>query len=204
MSFTAGLWAYLQTSLLLLAAACLLPARLRLWRGFRVVAPSLLIPAAFLPLGGSDLTGHVYAYTGALSLPSLTLIAGFLANRIGWTGPVPDRERRMILTGAAIAAMILYPMALGLSLFDPYSMGYSGLVLPLMVASGATLAWWGGRRSTAMILAAVLWSWLLELGESQNLWDYLLDAWLGLYAVVWLLAAPLRAKSPPRSCDTSN
>lgn len=203
MSFSAGLWAYLQTGLILLAAACLSPPRLRTRRGFRVAAPWLLFPAAFMPLDGSDLTAHVYAYTGALSLPSLLLIAGFSARRLAWWRPLPERERRTILLGAALAALILYPMALGLGPFDPYALGYSGLALPLALGLGAALAWWQGWRLTAVLLAAVLWAWLLELGESQNLWDYLLDAWLGWYAIFWMLLTPIRAKSLPRSCDTS-
>ena len=39
-----------------------------------------------------------------------------------------------------------------------------------------------------VILLAVLAGWLLALGESQNLWDYLLDTWLWLYALVRLAA----------------
>ena len=203
MSFTAGLWAHLQTGLLLLAAACLSPSGLRARPGFRVAAPSLLIPAAFLPLDGSDVTGHVYAYTGALSLPGLLLVTRFAVRRLSCWRPLPEREHRTILIGAAFAALTLYPLALGLGPFDPYALGYAGQALPLILGLGAALSWWWGRRWTAVLLAAVLWAWLLELGESQNLWDYLLDAWLGLFAVFWMLTVPIRGKSHPRPCDTS-
>lgn len=203
MSFATGVWAYLQTVLLLIAGACLLPARLRVRRGFRFSVPTLVLPAAIVPLDGSDLTGHVYAYTGALSLPGLLLIAGFAARRLSWRELLPERERRMILFGAALAALALYPMALGLGPLDPYTMGYGGAVLPLFLGLGAAVAWWRERRWTAVLLAAVLWFWLLELGESQNLWDYLLDAWLGAYAVVWTLTARIRSRRRLWSCGIS-
>jgi len=50
-----------------------------------------------------------------------------------------------------------------------------------------------GRRywAVALLLLVVLWAWLLGLGESQNLWDYLIDPWLVLYAVPWAIASAL-------------
>ena len=93
--------------------------------------------------------------------------------------------------GAALTGLLLYPMALGLGPFDPYSLGFSGLGfsapwLPLLLAAAATAAWWRGLRATAVVLLAVFWGWLLGVGESQNLWNYLLDAWLWLFALAWL------------------
>ena len=65
-------------------------------------------------------------------------------------------------------------------------MGQAGPVLPLLAATAAGLAWWRGRRGTALVLLAALWCWLPALGESENLWDYLLDGWLWLYALTWV------------------
>jgi hypothetical protein len=140
-SFTAGLWAYLQTGLLLLAATSMLPSRLRARAGLGIVMPLLLLPAPFMPLGESNLTGHVYAYTGALSLPGMFLVAMFIAHRLSNRVALPEREYRLIMLGATVATLILYPFALGLGKFDPYALGYGGKALPVTLCLGAALAW---------------------------------------------------------------
>ncbi len=96
-----------------------------------------------------------------------------------------------MLAGAATIGVLLYPTALGLGPFDPYAMGFANPLLPLLLSTAAAVVWWRGQRATAVVLLAVLGSWLLALGESQNLWDYLLDAWLWLYALGRLTAGIL-------------
>ena len=188
MSLSAALWAHLQTTLLLLLPLCLLPQGLRRTPALRIGAPLLLFAAAFLPLGDLDVNAYLYAYTGALSLSTLALIAALAGRRLWSLEILPQQDRRALLTGAAATGLLLYPMALGLGPFDPYAMGFAGPLLPLLLAVAAAAAWWQGLRATAVVLLAVLWGWLLALGESQNLWDYLLDAWLWLYAILWLAA----------------
>ncbi len=187
MSLSTALWAHLQAALLLLVPICLLPV-VRRKPALRIGAPALVLAAAFLPLADSDPSTYLYAYTGALSLPALALIAAVVGRRLWSVEILSQRDRRAILTGAAAAGVLLYPMALGLGPFDPYPMGFAGPLLPLLLSAAAAVAWWHGLRATAVVLLAVLGSWLLALGESRNLWDYLLDGWLWLYAVARLAA----------------
>ncbi len=194
MSLSTTLWAHLQAALLLLLPLCLLPETLRHQPALRIGAPLLLLAAAFLPVGEPDPSDYLYAYTGGLSLPTLALVAALIGRRLWSLEMLPQQDRRAILTGAATAGVLLYPMTLGLGPFDPYAMGFAGPLLPLLLSAAAAAAWWWGLRATAVVLLAVLGSWLLALGESQNLWDYLLDAWLWLYAVA-RLAARILAKT---------
>ncbi len=186
MSHSAALWVHLQTTLLLLLPLCLLPEGLRNQPSLRIGAPLVLLATAFLPLGDPAPSAYLYAYTGALSLPTLALVSALIGRRLWSLDILPQQDRSAMLTGAAAAGLPLYPMALGLGPFDPYAMGFAGPLLPLLLAAAATAAWWRGLRTTAAVLLAVLGGWLLALGESQNLWDYLLDAWLWLYAMLWL------------------
>lgn len=194
MSLSAALWAHLQGALLLLLPLCLLPDTLRKQPTLHIGAPPLLLAAVFLPLSEPPPSAYLYAYTGALSLPALALIAALAGRRLWSLRILPQRDRRVLLAGAAAAGVLLYPMALGLGPFDPYALGFAGPLLPLLLAVATAAAWWQGLRATALVLLVVLWSWLLGLGESQNLWDYLLDAWLWLYALVWS-AARIAAKT---------
>jgi len=177
MSISVWLWAHLQTGLLLVAGLCLLPAHVRSSRGLKALAAILGLGAPLLPLHAVDLAGLVYAHAGALCVPGLALLATFSAGRLGNPGLVPADQRSAWKWGLMVLALALYPMALGLGDFDPYGLGFSGPTLPLALCMAALWAWFGGYRHTAILLLAVLWSWLLGLGESVNLWDYLLDVW---------------------------
>ena len=168
MSLSAALWAHLQTTLLLLLPLCLLQQGLRRTPALRIGAPLLLFAAAFLPLGDLDVNAYLYAYTGALSLSTLALIAALAGRRLWSRELLPQPDRHILLIGAAVAGLLLYPMALGLGPYDPYSLGFSGPALPLLLAAVAAAAWWRGLHATALVLLAVLWDWLLGLGEDRK------------------------------------
>ncbi len=188
MSASIWLWAHLQASLLLTAALCLLPLRPGRSRTMGIVAAGLLIP--LLPLDGLDLAGHLYGHGGAISLPGLALLAAFTVPRFGGPDLLPPAQRRGWQRALILLALPLYSMALGYGPFDPYGMGFGGPLLPLALAVTAALLWFIGNRPSALLLLAVLWCWLLGLGESDNLWDYLLDLWT-LLAALWIQAGYL-------------
>jgi hypothetical protein len=90
-----------------------------------------------------------------------------------------------------VAAAFLYPFALGWTRFDPYALGYGSIefVSALLLV---TLAAWCARLN--LIVLVVVVAGLAFLGgayESRNLWDYLIDPLVALYAMVRLLAGAL-------------
>jgi len=200
MTFSALCWAHLQTALLLLAATLWLSGR-RVRQPAAVAAALLLaLAASFLPLGGMDLSGLLYAFVGQLSVTSLMLLGGLVLGRLSGCDGVPAAERTFVLGSAAVAGLILYPNALGLGRFDLYALGYGGLVLPSVAAALALAAWIAGHRAAALTVVVGLWAWVLGAGESHNLWDYLIDAWLAAGAIGWLLvgSAGTLTKAMPR------
>ena len=84
-----------------------------------------------------------------------------------------------------LAGLALYPMALGLGMFDPYALGY----LPwfaLAVSAVAALTWWlPNNQLIAVWLTAALLAHYFRVGESDNLIDYLLDPISFILASVW-------------------
>jgi len=82
--------------------------------------------------------------------------------------------------------VFLYPMALGLTYFDPYTLGYGSR--PFLVVL-FVLALWAVQRElylVALCLCASVLAHSMGLLESRNLWDYLLDVWVVLYAMGFL------------------
>jgi hypothetical protein len=161
-----------------------------------VAISALLLP--FLPLDGVSLAGILYGHLGAISLPGLVLLYAFASRRLG--GPVllntkrrDNWQRILILLG-----FLLYPMALGLGGFDPYALGFKGPWLPLAVSILAVLLWFGGDRLAALVILAALWCWQFEVGESNNLYDYLIDAWTLIAALLIQFGKGVRRLAPAR------
>ena len=140
MSWSHALWAHLGTGL---AVAALL-----LWRSrFRSLSPwfgglvlLLLFGLTYLPVANIDLGGYVYAITGPLSLTSLLLLAGVAIRRLWGVDPLSRAERDMLLHGVAVIAICFYPLALGLTPFDPYALGFGDWGMQLVVCAAGLLA----------------------------------------------------------------
>lgn len=135
-----------------------------------------------IPLWGVSLAGFVRGMTGDLSIATLALLALALASSFAERVLVEEQNRLKMLQAILIAAVLFYPLALGISMFDPYRLGYGNLWF--MVALLGLAAWSSLRYSTlfALCIALAVAAWSAGWYESPNLWDYLLDPWLAVYA----------------------
>jgi hypothetical protein len=136
-----------------------------------------------IPLWGVSAAGFVRGMTGDLSISTLVLLA--LASARSFSGKVliGDQDRFAMLTTILITAVLFYPLALGLGMFDPYRLGYGNL---WFMAALLVIAVWSGLRYSmllALCIALAVAAWSAGWYESPNLWDYLLDPWLAVYAL---------------------
>lgn len=140
-----------------------------------------------VPLWGLSLAGFVRGITGDLSISSVVLLALALIRSLSGRELVQSANRHSMLGAVAIVAVPFYPLALGLGAFDPYRLGYGNLWF--MAALLGFSIWSSLRYSTflAVCVALAVVAWSAGWYESPNLWDYLLDPWLAIYAlVVWV------------------
>ena len=136
-----------------------------------------------IPLWGLSLAGFVRGITGDLSIATLLLLALALVRSLSGCVLVEQVNRRLMLRAIAIAAVVFYPFALGLSTLDPYRLGYGNLWLMVLLLG---LAIWSSLRYStflALCVALAVAAWSAGWYESPNLWDYLLDPWLSVYAL---------------------
>lgn len=132
----------------------------------------------FWPMGMNlPLVAYVRGVTGDLSIV-LTLLL--------WTSLLPSSKAISIAFKFAVAiiSICFYPFALGLGMTDPYAWGYGSiafLVAVLFFALVCGLANWG--RGVWIIAIAII-AWAAHWHESANLWDYLLDPFLAIWALV--------------------
>jgi hypothetical protein len=164
-----------------------LPVRIR-----HAILPIAAV-ALFVPVDGLSLLAHVRGATGDLSVPTLALAAGALFFRLTGRRLLERRELNALLWLVAAAALFLYPLALGLTPFDPYGLGYGSAMFVTVLLAVTLAAWRAGWKLPVLVVLAAGLAWLLGIYESRNLWDYLLDPLAAIYALGALLAAGARA-----------
>lgn len=160
----------------------------------------VLLLGFFVPLAGSSATQWLRSIVGDMSLLTLVLLADILARRLGSNALLAQQTRTALLVGAGLVGVVFYPLALGVGSFDPYRLGFAPVLLASLLVVLSIIAWLRRARGLAVILLLPLLAFNLHLLEADNLWNYLLDPVLVIYALVqgaraaWAwLAASLRA-----------
>ncbi len=124
-----------------------------------------------VPIHGLSEAMILRALWGDPSVTTLQLLSLALLGRTpaalasGWRGPA----------SIALAGLVLYPLALGLSDVDLYRLGYQPALLLAALSLPALILWWRGNALWLWLLSIDLGAWAAGLLESPNLWDTLLD-----------------------------
>ena len=160
---------------------CLLEkiAQLNMPFSARLILLLLLGNLFFWPLGlfmELPIAAYIRGVTGDLSIISMLLL---------WSSLLPSSKLNTIAFKLLIAfvAIAFYPLALGLGMLDPYGWGYGSmglLIAVLIIAAICSLAGW--NKGLWMIAIAIV-AWTFHWHESTNLWDYLLDPFLAIWAI---------------------
>ena len=152
---------------------------------FPVIAKIFLIVLLgnlfFWPLGlGMELplAAYVRGATGDLSIV-LTLLL--------WSSLLPASKPMPVVFKLAIAIIAIgfYPFALGLGMIDPYAWGYGSIAFLVVVLAFALVCGLVNWSKGVWIIAIAILAWSAHWHESANLWDYILDPFLA----IWALAA---------------
>ena len=139
----------------------------------------------WMPAGPASLP--VVAYVrGISSDPSMTLIAlaclsmtqDFMDRSL-----VSRREYTALFAVVALAAVFLYPSALGWGDWDAYRLGWDGKALWLALLAISLLFLSLRLWLLPALVCFALMAWTSGVLESANLWDYLLDPWLVIFSI---------------------
>jgi hypothetical protein len=152
------------------------------------VASGLLIVGALsmLEVQHIDLAGWLLAHAGTLSVATLLMLAIGVIPGLGVSVSISGLERgiaHLVWLGLGI---MLFPSALGYGSYDFYVLGY-GAGMAWIALGLSVLAWALKQRVLAIWLALSVLTWRLQLAESPNLWDYLLDPWIMIASAFWLI-----------------
>ncbi|QWE01805.1 hypothetical protein [Polynucleobacter sp. JS-JIR-II-b4] len=142
----------------------------------------------FWPLGMNlPLVAYVRGLTGDLSIV-LTLLL--------WTSLLPANKPAPIVFkfAVAIVALCFYPFALGLGMVDPYAWGYGSIAFLVAVLFFALVCGLASWTKGVWIIAIAILAWTAHWHESANLWDYLLDPFLAIWAICACIGMMYRRK----------
>ena len=145
----------------------------------RVALVLLLTNLFFWPLGMSlelPLSAYVRGVTGDLSVVTMLLL---------WSAVLPSAKKTPLgfKVPLALIAMVFYPFALGLGMIDPYAWGYGSISFLIAVILFAVICGLVGWVKGVWILSLAIIAWAAHWHESANLWDYLLDPFLAIWAL---------------------
>jgi len=153
----------------------------------RVSVAILLSLGMFVPVYGLTFAQWLRSVVGDLSVLSLVIFSNILAQRLFNLKLLEASARNTLLAGVALVGVVFYPLALGVSAFDPYRLGYAPVLMSAVLSIFSIYAWLKINRLLAIILLLPLLAFNLHLLESTNLWDYLIDPILLIYALTQLL-----------------
>lgn len=192
---SSALWAWSHLSFALLIANLLLPLRKQWWIfPFGVIGVLIPLVLGTWPLHETDFSGFILAHSGTLSVPLLILLALELLVAWGLAQPHCPRNRRNANVFWVMCGIFVYPSAMGFIAADAYAIGYlKSMAWSVLALSGIALIC--RQKILALCLAAAVLVHQLNLLESPNLWDYLIDPWLCLAAAFQLVWSAIR-KNP--------
>ena len=178
------------------AAAALvlqLPGIARLGKPHQAILLAAVFVLMLIPFGEIPLAAYARGVTGDLSLTTLVLL--WCAILRPWFGcvAVEAKHRYALLIMIALAAIALYPMALGVGAYDPYRLGYGNPQYIVVLLLLSLAAWFRKSSLIALCIALATLAWAVGWYESGNLWDYLLDPFIAIYALAVITICGVKA-----------
>ncbi|KXS31792.1 MAG: Uncharacterized protein AWT59_2091 [Candidatus Gallionella acididurans] len=180
------------------AAALLLPWTIRLTQPRLAAVLGTVFVLSLIPFGALSAAAYVRGITGDLSITTLVLL--WCALLRPWCGCAASgtEHRRVLLVLIALCALAFYPMALGAGSFDPYRLGYGNPLLIVVLLLIALAAWFRKFTLVALCIALATLAWAGGWYESSNLWDYLLDPFVAIYALAAMMIFGVKRLSKSR------
>jgi hypothetical protein len=195
MSVLQMLLPWLSQLLLLTVLLAVLTAKLAKQPATRWALLAILLVLGFTaPLAGSTAAQWLRSVLGDLSVLTLLVFAGITGRRLWNKALLAPATRAALLLSVAVVGVVFYPMALGVGPVDPYRLGFAPMAMVAVLCLTSLLAWLRGARALGVIILLPLLAYNLHLLESDNLWDYLLDPLLVIYALVQGAAVALERK----------
>ncbi len=136
----------------------------------------LLLIIVWLPMPNTPIIYYLRGFFGDLSVITIALSVDGLYRIIWKKNLYTDKQRNHILSVVLITGSLFFPFAIGIGSLDPYNLGYSSLLLWFNLLLISVLFWSIAQYHLVLLILLAIFAWIAQWHESNNLWDYLIDA----------------------------
>src|SRR3989338_28074 len=143
------------------ASLLLIPKVKRISRHWLAIMTGVFFVAMLIPFSGFSLAAYVRGITGDLSITAMVLLWCALTRPWSNCEAADTKHRLALLALIALAAVLFYPMALGLGAFDPYRLGYGNHVFVTALLMVALAAWFRKHYLAAFCTALATLAWAI-------------------------------------------
>jgi len=142
---------------------------------------------ALMPINGIAPAIYLRSVIDDLAITTVLVLSLATLVRLQLLAAPPRLQQTELLCIFAALALLLYPASLGLTYFDPYRLGYAPR--PMLVVMGllTVVLLWRRNLIGVLLFSVATLTFSLELKQSENYWDYLIDPGLGTWAIIVLL-----------------
>jgi hypothetical protein len=165
------------------ASLMLLPAIARLGKLHLALMLAAIFVLMLFQFAEMPLAAYVRGITGDLSITTMVLLWCAVLRTWLASAAIETRHRYAMMALIALASLALYPMALGIGMYDPYRLGYGSPYFVSVLLLLALAAWIMKYPVIALCISLALLAWTVGWYESGNLWDYLIDPFVSVYAL---------------------
>lgn len=162
-------------------------------RKARVLVMALLFVVSALPFPWGA-AGWVQSFTSEFSVTSALLALAAILHRVRGNMLLPESSLRAACWLVAGLSLAFYPLSLGVSLLDPYALGYGDFRFSTALLLIGMLAWVMRAWAVCVVLVCAQLAYAADLLRSDNLWNYLLDPFLVMWVYGWLVRDLLRSR----------
>ncbi len=151
----------------------------RLAISLTLFAPLLIL---IIPFSGLPVFYYIRGATGELSVITVIILSGVITGKFYNIEILNKNSTEYFYIVIFVIGLIFYITSLGYGQFDPYGLAYGNLVLPSGLLIFTALLIWKKQYGLAMLLTVPVIAYETGVLESNNIWDYLIDPFLWLYA----------------------
>ena len=181
-------WSTLWQPTLTFATLCflMLPSQ-RLARRWQFALLFGLGALSLIPINGIALAIYLRSVIDDLAITTVLVLSLATLVRLQLLAVPPRLQQTELLCIFAALALILYPASLGLTYFDPYRLGYAPRPMLVLMGLLTVVLLWRRNLLGVLLFSVATLIFTLELKQSENYWDYLIDPGLGTWAIIVLL-----------------
>lgn len=158
-------------------------------RSIQAAVFALLIVVALIPIDKLNGSQHFLTIAGHLSFTSMCLLGAFIVGKFSGSVLWKRGEKQLMLPAVLVCGILIYLAAFGVVTFDLYQLGYSSVSLIAALTVAAVAAAVARFNILFSVLVSAAAGFQLHLLHSHNIWDYLVDPLLVIYAAASLSIA---------------